>query len=198
MNKAFAVLCAAGAALLLSGCISARSYVDSALPPADKTHVPAVERSQPVQALYEFRTRGVANAGATEQTRAAVMEVLQGSGVFSAVSAEPVAAGRRLIITIDNVPITSHEDAMAKGFGTGLTFGLIGTMVTDGYVCEATYSAPAAEPVKLSYRHAIHTTIGNASGPPGLEGRTPAEAANLLVRQLTWSVLRDLGKAGRL
>ena len=52
--------------------------------------------------------------------------------------------------------------------GTGLTFGLVGNMVTDGYVYEATFNAGESKPpVKLTYRHALHTTIGNASGPPG-------------------------------
>jgi hypothetical protein len=99
---------------------------------------------------------------------------------------------------IDNVPITDHNDAMAKGFGTGLTFGLIGTMVTDGYVCDATFSSPQGEPFKVQFKHALHTTIGNASGPPGLTGQSPELAAKALVTQLVYSVLRDLSKSGRL
>jgi hypothetical protein len=126
------------------------------------------------------------------------MDTLVDSRLFSEVSATPVASGRRIVITLDNVPITSSSDAMAKGFGTGLTFGLIGTMITDGYVCEAVYSAPTGDPVTFTYRHAIHTTIGNASGPPGLAGHKPVDAGKIVAAQVTWSVLRDLSSSGRL
>lgn len=183
------------AAALLSGCISAQSYVDAALPPADKASVQAASNPQPIQVLYEFRTRGTPNAKATELTSKTVMQAVKDSGLFSEISPAPVPSGRRLVITLDNVPITSHDDAMAKGFGTGLTLGLVGSMVTDGYVCEATYSpGGSGDPVRFSYKHALHTTIGNASGPPGVVGRPPKEAIEALVAQLAWSVLRDLSR----
>lgn len=190
----FAVLAAAA----LSGCISAQSYVDSALPRAGKEDVAATASAQPIQVLYEFRTRGVPNAGATQQTSDAVLGVVRDSGLFSEVAPAPVASGRRLTITIDNVPITSKEEAMSRGFGTGLTFGLVGTMVTDGYVCEARYAIGAGEPFTLGYRHAVHTTIGNASGPPGIAAQKPIDAVKAVVSQLTWSIMRDLSRAGRL
>jgi hypothetical protein len=186
------------AALLLSGCITPMSFVDPAMPKAGKADMAAVANPRPVQALYEFRTKGTANAAATQHTSEAAMAVLKESGAFSEVSASPVAGGRRLVITIDNVPITSQSDAMAKGFGTGLTFGLIGTMVTDGYNCEVIFTGADGVATTLSYKHAIHTTIGNASGPPGVTGQKPIEAARQMVGQLVWSALRDLGKAGKL
>ena len=188
----------AAAALLLQGCISAKSFVDPVLPKASKADVAAVASPQPVQALFEFRSKGVANAAATQMLNDSVYGALRSSGIFSEVSTTPVTGGRRLVITIDNVPITNDSDAMAKGFGTGLTFGLVGTMVTDGYACEATYTGANGEASKLSYRHAIHTTIGNASGPPGIEGKTPNEAAKDVASQIAWSVVRDLSKGGKL
>jgi hypothetical protein len=187
--------CAAGA---LSGCVSIKMYVDPALAPADKQSVTAVAKPEPIQVLYEFRTKGVANATATQRTSTHVTDVLRNSGLFSEVSTSPVLNLRRLLITIDNVPITTEGEAMAKGFGVGLTFGLVGTMVTEGYICEATLSTPNAQPMSLNYRHALYATIGNASGPPGLAGHPPADAIKLLVDQLTWSVLRDVSKSGRL
>jgi hypothetical protein len=192
----FALLCVS--AILLSGCLSAKSYIDSTLPQASRQDVAAIPHPQPVQLLYEFRTRGTANARATDESSSHVYAVAGESGLFSEVSKAPVADGHRLTIVIDNVPITSEDDAKAKGFGTGLTFGLVGTMVTDGYVCEATYTAPGLEPVKLKFNHALHTTIGNASGPPGLTGLSPREASMKLVDQLAWSVMRDLSKSGKL
>ena len=53
----------AAAALLLQGCLSMKSYVDPALPKAGKADVASVANPQPVQALFEFRTRGSTSAG---------------------------------------------------------------------------------------------------------------------------------------
>jgi len=198
MRRFLQLFLVALSAVLLSGCLSAKSYIDSTLPKASREDVAKIANPQPVQLLYEFRSRGTANARATDQTASHVYAAAGESGLFSEVSKTPVANEHRLSIVIDNVPITSEDEAKAKGFGTGLTFGLVGTMVTDGYVCEATYSAPGMEPVKLKFNHALHTTIGNASGPPGLTGYSPRDASLMLVDQLTWSVLRDLSKSGKL
>jgi hypothetical protein len=182
----------------LSGCMSVKSFVDPALPMARADQVQSVASPQPIQLLYEFRTKGVPNAKATEFTSARVIEVIKQSKIFSEVSTIPVANQRRLIITLNNVPITGEGDAKAKGFGTGLTFGLVGSMVTDGYECEATFTGTGSEPVKLNFKHALHTTIGNASGPPGLVGSSQKEALNQMLEQLTWSIVRDLSKSERL
>jgi hypothetical protein len=199
MNRTIANLALpAIAAVLLSGCVSVRSYVDPALPAAGKGSIAAVSNPQPIQVLYEFRTRGNPNARATEATKARVSAVAGESGLFSEVSQTPVASGRRLTVTLDNVPITDEGDAKLKGFGTGLTFGLVGTMVTDGYVCEAVYTVPNKDPLKLEFRHALHTTIGNASGPPGLAAVSPQQGIDAIVDQLMWSILRELSKGGRL
>jgi hypothetical protein len=179
---------------MLGGCLSMNSYVDPALPAANKASVKPVSHPAPIQVLVEFRTKGVPNAGGTQRLTPVILDVAKESGLFSEVDVGPAANGRRLVITVDNVPITSESDAMTKGFGTGLTFGLVGTMVTDGYVCEAIYTAPSGAPVKFSYRHALHTTIGNASGPPGLVGKKPAEATRDIAAQLAWSILRDLSR----
>jgi hypothetical protein len=193
-RAAFALLAAA----LLSGCISAHSYVDPALPRADRQSVAAVSHPQPIQLLFEFRSRGRSNARATEATASRITAVAAQSGLFTEVSPVPVPSRRRLTIVIDNVPITSEEEAAERGFGTGLTFGLIGTMVTDGYVCEATLEEPGEAPLTLHFRHALHTTIGNASGPPGLTAVTPREGVNAVVDQLGWSIMRDLSRSARL
>lgn len=182
-------------AVALGGCLSTKSYIDPALSPADKLSVKPIAHPAPIQVLFEFRTRGTPNAGGTTRLSPFVNGVMNESGLFTEVSNTPVISGRRLVMTMDNVPITT--DAMAKGFGTGLTFGLVGTMVTDGYVMEATYTSLTGTPIKLTYHHAMHTTIGNASGPPGLVGKPPANAINDITTQLAWSVLRDLSRDER-
>jgi len=180
-------------AALLGGCISPQSYIDPALPNLRATDIPPAASPKPVQLLYEFRTKGVANARATERSKPIVMETMTKSGLFSSVSETPVADGATLTMVIDNIALT--DDAAGKGFRTGLTFGLVGNMVTDGYVCTATYSA-GGKTASTTVKHAMHTTVGNASGPPGVEAMKPAEAVPILIRQIALNALQGLRKEG--
>ncbi|AWV07583.1 hypothetical protein [Marilutibacter maris] len=176
----------------LSGCLSMKSYVDPALPVVTKADLPAVERPQPAQVLFEFRTKGNPNAKATETMRPRVLSAITESGMFSSVSTTPdgMQAGV-LKVVIDNVPIT--DNAAAKGFGTGLTFGLIGSMASDGYVCQATYTMNDRT-TETVVRHAMHTTVGNHSGPEGLRPMQMQEAVNTVVDQLVLNALNNLSK----
>ena len=197
MKRILRLLVLVSASLLLSGCLAPKMYVDRTLPPASKADLAAIAAPQPVQFLYEFQTRNSANARATESTRERALNVVKDSELFSAVSGEPQANQRRLTVVINNVPIT--QDAAAKGVGVGLTFGLVGTVVTDGYECKAVLSIPGAEPMTLQYKHAIHTSIGNTAPPPGLTPEpSPQDAVTKLINQLMWSIMRDLSKSSLL
>ena len=182
--------------LLLSGCISATSYVDPALPPVSLAEVTPPANPRPVQLLFEFRTRGSPNFTATDLVRPRVIAALSESRCFSSVTVTPQQGARLLSISIDNIVLT--DDLEAKAFGTGLTFGLAGTMVTDGYVMEASLGGPGEAPANRTYRHALHTAIGNAPAPPGLAPMTPQEAVNRIIDQLVLSMLRDMARDGRL
>lgn len=176
------------ACLAMTGCLSAKMYVDPALPKVAKVDLVQAAQPQPVQVLFEFRTKGNANARATEQIRPRVVAVAAESGLFSNVASTGNGGGV-LKLVIDNVPITNN--AAAKGFGTGLTMGLVGSLVTDGYICTATYSRNGVT-TEATARHALHTTIGNHAGPPGLAAMDPQTAVNQVMDQLTWNVLKQL------
>jgi len=198
MKRVLHLLVLASACLFLSGCLVPKMYVDQTLPLASKADLAATSAPlQPIQFVYEFQTRGSANARATENTRERALGAVKDSGLFSAVSGEPQANQRRLTVVINNVPIT--QDAASKGFGVGLTFGLAGTVVTDGYDCKAVLTIPGAEPVTLQYKHAVHTSIGNTAPPPGLTPEPSIQdAVTKLINQLMWSILRDLSKSNLL
>ena len=181
-------------AVLLSGCISPQSYIDTALPVLRVEDVQSVASPRPVQLLVEFRTKGSPNSRATEFAKPIVLKTVRETGLFSSVSEAPVGDGRTLTIMIDNVPLT--DGTAAKGFGVGLTFGLVGTMVTDGYVCTATYLSPGRSANSKTVKHALHTTIGNADGPPGVTGMKPGEAIPKLIEQMTLNALQALRKDG--
>ncbi len=194
-----AITCIAAFSLLGSGCMSVKQYVDPALPKVAFTELKPVDNKQSVQVLFEFRTKGTPNASATNFVKPFVLDTLKKSNLFSDVVTAPAAADSKLFITIENVVV--DKDAFAKGFGTGLTLGLAGTMVTDGYIMNADFSAPGKTEVKRSYKHAMHSTIGNADGPPGLTP-VPKEPKGEAIRQITeglvLNLLNDMSKAGEL
>ena len=148
----------------LGACIGP-SYVDNTLPDIAPGHYQAVANPKPVQLLYDFQTKGASNSTARDQTKAIVEDTLKESMIFSPVSTDPQANGAIVQVTINNVPLS--DDAFAKGFAVGLTFGLAGTNVGDGYVCTVQYSSGAgATPITKDARDAIYTSLGATAGVP--------------------------------
>ncbi|MCW8880960.1 MAG: hypothetical protein OQL17_00535 [Sedimenticola sp.] len=177
---------------IITGC--ANMYVDDSTKEISASEFKKPDPLRPVQALFEFQTKGVANAQATDYLKAQVLEQIKSSGLFSEVSDGPVTGGALLSITLNNIPIT--DDAFSKGFVTGFTFGLAGSQVTDGYVCTARYMTDTSSPaIEKKARHAIHTTMGNTTPP---ENATKAEnievAITTMTRQIMSNVLHDLSQ----
>jgi len=178
-------------AVALTGCLSMNSYVDPALPVVGKADIAAPANPRPVQVAFEFRSKGSANAAATAELQPRVVAVAAESGLFSSVSRDAAGPGAGLLtVVIDNVPLAG-ENAAAEGFGTGLTFGLAGSMVTDVYVATVTYNR-GGETTSVDVRHALHSTIGNKAGPEGLTAVTPLEAVHQVIDQIVWNSLDEL------
>jgi hypothetical protein len=174
----------------LTGCSS--FYVDGMTKEIPASQYRSLEPVRPVQVLFEFQTNGVANATATDFLKKSVIEQINTSGLFSAASEDPVTGGALLGITMNNVAVT--DEAFNKGFITGLTFGLAGSQVTDGYVCTASYSdGSTVQPIVKQARHAIHTTVGASEAPANsVKAAGPDEAVRLMTRQIISNVLNDL------
>lgn len=186
-------LALAATAALLSGCLTTKSYVDTALPVVGKADIVAPATPRPVQVAFEFRSKGAVNASATSQIKPRIIAVASESGLFSAVTANASdsADAGLLSVVIDNVPIT--DNAAAKGFGTGLTFGAVGTMVTDGYVATAKYQRNGVT-TEATAKHALHTTIGNKAGPEGIPPMTMQQGAETVMDQLMWNLIKQLAE----
>ncbi len=177
-------------ALLTSGC--ATMYVDNGLKNVARSDFMASPQPRPVQLLFAFQTKGAANARATTQLSEQVTKTVTESGLFSSVSTAPVEGGALLSVTINNIPVT--DDAFSKGFATGLTFGLAGSQVTDGYLCTIDYQAASGRPMlQAKVRHAIHTTLGAKKAPAnGVKAKSIAEAVNTMTSQIVGNGLKDL------
>ena len=175
---------------ILAGCASV--YVDSNTKEIDASQFKKPNSTHAVQFLFEFQTNGVPNDFATHKLRPLVVDQIQTSGLFSSVSEDPVSTGALLGVVVNNVPLT--DDVMSKGFVTGLTLGVVGSSVSDGYICTARYWANAnSAPITKQARHAIHTSLGTGSPPEGaVKAASNDEAVSLMLHQVISNVLNDL------
>lgn len=192
----FASLSRAGAAFCLAAVVSgcASVYVDGATKEVPTAQFKKPAQLAPVQLLFDFQTKGVVNAQASALLRAKVVDHVKGSGLFASVSDQPSTGSGLLSITLNNVPLT--DDVFARGFVTGLTFGLAGSQVSDGYVCTAKFTPlSGAPPVIKTARHAIHTTMGAAAAPgDSIKAAGMEDAAYTMTRQILSQVLNELSK----
>lgn len=178
---------------VLTGC--ANFYVDSNTKDVETSQFRKTEPPHPVQLLFEFQTKGVANATATALLRPRVFETVKATAVFTDVVETPVVEGALLSISLNNVQLT--DDAYSKGFVTGLTLGLAGSQVSDGYVCTINYLPPGAPtPISRKARHAIHTTIGASAAPAnGVQAASAEEAIHTVTRQVVSNALSSVTQA---
>lgn len=176
--------------LILTGCAS--MYVDGTTKEISATQFKKPEPMHSVMLVFEFQTKGVANSRATDFLRDRVLKQVKESSLFSEVSLTPVAENRVLSIVLNNVVLT--DDVFTKGFVTGLTFGLAGSSVSDGYICTARYLSGDEQPeIVKQARHAIHTTMGAKEAPGNATKAANAEeAVTLMTHQILSNVLNDL------
>ena len=90
-------------------------------------------------------------------------------------------------------------DAVRKGFGTGLTFGLAGNTVQDNYEVSCSYLDRNKVLHTENYQHAIASTVGNASPPAGMLAHPNLNAAfSSVMDDVVINCLGDLQKTGYL
>jgi len=180
----------------LGGCVT--PYVDTSLKdltPADKVQVAS---PQPVQLVFEFQTKGTANSQVTDLLKPIVLTAVKDSGAFSQISDLPPANGALLHITLDNVELNdTANDAYAKGTITGLTFGLVGNTVGDGYICTVDYLAGSNAPkLTKTLRDAIYTSIGATTTKPehAQQMKSLKEAGEYMTRVVVENGINELAK----
>jgi hypothetical protein len=179
-------------AAAMTGCASV--YVDGAVKEVPSAQFIKPAKVAPVQLFFEFQTKGVANARATELLKTRVVDQVKASGLFDSVSDQSTATAGTLSLTLNNVPLS--DDAFSKGFVTGLTFGLAGSQVSDGYLCTLKFTPASGQaPLVKSARHAIHTTMGAAPTPGNaVKAAGFEDAAFTMTRQVLSQLLDDLSK----
>lgn len=185
-------LAALAVASLLSGCLSTKSYVDPKLHDLSWTAVRAPAQVHAVGLEVQFFRNGERMARVDKHARGAVERALQKSGV---VSLQASGAPAKLQVSVNNV--ADIGDAMKKGFGTGLTFGAKGSVVTDGYEITVRYERDG-QVVEKRYQHALHTTVGNADPVTPATPMTPVQGFDAIVEDALMHFLRDAQADGLL
>lgn len=178
------------ASVFLTGCASV--YVDTATKEVPEADIRRPAAALPATLVFDFQTNGAPNARATQLLKDQVAAQVQKTGIFEIAKGEAAGKTALLTITLNNILIT--KDAAQQGFVTGLTFGLAGSAVTDGYICTVTYvPADGGATVVSTARHAIHTTMGNASAPANaVKSASIEEGVRTMTRQIVANALRDL------
>jgi len=185
---------ALSAILLLDGCTS--SYVDPVYKDVTMADLKAPQQRYRIRLTTEFQTNGSPNSYANRLFRQRVEEALNKTGVVQIVADNDSGPAAGMHLVMNNVG--NLGDAAAKGFGTGLTFGLVGSLVTDGYEFLASYTPTGGSAISRNYKHAIHTTIGNAEGPSDLPPLSVDAAFERVVSDLVMVFVRDLQQQGLL
>jgi hypothetical protein len=176
------------ALLTFTGCLAPKSFLEPKYRGIGYQDLKVPVAPIPIELTVIGQTNGDPNPRAALYWRRQVIRVLSASRVFSFPAAPGATA--KLTVTFNNVG--SRSGAAGKGFVTGLTFGAVGSLVTDGYLMTVEYSLPGQPTLTRTYQHAIYTTIGNATPPPGIEPVSLAEAPSLVAEDMLLHFVKDL------
>lgn len=176
------IIAIAFSALSVTGCISVKSYVDPQYSDLSFESV-SVAPETAFNVSTEMLTNGKPNERGSKYLAEATEKLFAKAGVSN------LPEATSLKITCNN--IADMGDAAAAGFGTGLTFGLAGSSVTDGYEFTFTLTEDGKE-TSTVYKHAMHTTMGNATAPiSNVEAVTPQAAFDAIFEDVFLKFLQD-------
>ena len=155
----FGVICLT---LLMGACAPrVTSYYDPSYQIATYSSVKPLQNPIPAHVSLEFQTNGKRNQEATQVVYEKIIRVLRASRVFEPAKDSNSNLPRLEFIMND---IFDKSAAYAKGFGTGMTFGAVGSTVVDKYEFSAKYIPVNGSPFISHGKDAIHTVIGNKIG----------------------------------
>lgn len=173
--------------VLLSGCMMPHSYVDPTYSKINYDDITRRLEPYRLEIITEFQRNGEHYPKGDKLLKSHVDRIVRATSF-----AIPVTENAEGVLKIVVNNFGDKGEATAKGLGTGLTLGLIGSTVTDYYEMQAEFSLHGRTVMENSYQHAIFTTIGNKSGPPGLEPKTTMEAFDDVLEDLILRLINDI------
>ncbi len=180
----------------LSGCgMIQHSYVAPTVTEIDPSLLQRPKSPHKIRFTFEFQRNGEYRQDVTANVSKSARAKLELTGIVKIVE-ENSSHLPHLKIIMNNVAAIGK--AFGKGFVAGLSFGLAGQTVTDGYEFTAAYQIADKSPFLKSYKHAIYTTQGIKEGPPSLEPMNIHQAFDKVLEELLILMLSDLQRAGYL
>ena len=177
---------------LTSGCLAPRSFPDPSIPMTGYTAVERQASPIPLRVSIVFERRGEHFPRADAILQGVAERTLRGSGTILPDASAP----GEIKVIVNNTG--DLGDAAIKGFGTGLTFGLVGTTVTDNYEMSVTITDKGQTITRTGIRHAIRSAIGNTSLPDGVQPVSATVAFDRVVESMLLGALADMQRSGQL
>jgi uncharacterized lipoprotein YajG len=180
--------------IVLTGCISPKTYVNPNFGKTSYNDIKSVANRYNAEVQVEFQRNGKSLPAVNDEVRNHVERTLRATGVIVPSLDESAYS---IKVTVNN--IADMSDAAAKGFGTGLTFGAVGTTVVDYYEVEIVYTDNKGNNLSKNYKHALHTTIGNEDAPfMNVAPTTTADAFGTVVEEVLLNFIADMQRDGKL
>jgi len=176
-----------------SGCISQKSYLDPSYPKISYDDIKKRQTPLRLKLVAEFQRNGEHKPNVDSVIQDKAERILRASGV---IVPAPDSGEGSINIVLNN--ISDMGGAMSKGFGTGLTFGLVGNTVADAYEMTISITINGKTIERTALKHAIYTAIGNTSTPNDVEILSLSTAVDQVLEQLILRGLRDMQDAQEL
>jgi hypothetical protein len=177
----------------ISGCMSVKSFVDPIYPKISYDQITRLQSPLRLNLVVEFQRNGEHLPNVDQILRDNAERILRASGVIVPASDE---GEDQIKVVVNNIADSSI--ATAKGFGTGLTLGLVGSTVVDAYEMSVVITVNGKTVERAAIKHALHSAIGNTATPEGLETMPPNMAFERVLEQMLLRVLHDIQKEGEL
>ena len=179
--------------ITLAGCSSPKSFIDPSV--AKLSYDDVKRRAEPLKLklVVEFQRNGEHLPKVDSTLRDNAERVLRGTGVIVASDDHPVG---EIKVVVNN--IADMAAARAKGFGTGLTFGLAGSTVTDAYEMSISITENGKTVSRSGIKHSLFTIIGRGNVPEGSETIPPNVAFERVLEQMILRALHDMQSTGEL
>jgi len=177
----------------ITGCSSPKSFVDPSIPKVSYDDVKRRAEPLKLKLVVEFQRNGEHLPKVDSTLRDNTERVLRGTGVI--VAANDQTAGE-IKIVVNN--IADLASARAKGFGTGLTFGLASSTVTDAYEMALTITINGKTISRSAVKHSLFTIIGHGKVPEGVESIPANVAFERVLEQMILRVLHEMQSTGEL
>jgi hypothetical protein len=178
------------------GCMSIKSYYPIYEHPKHTlSSLKPLPVKPTIEFTFDFQTNGVSASGVTNKWSPYFVQVLEGTKLFSRINPKGTPSDYTLYIQMNNV-CDSLGGAYAQGFMSGLTFGTVGTKVTDNYVVKAHLQNNAGQTVKKEYSYGLVSTSGLIKGDVknATEYKTLDEAFKEIIDQIVYHWLLDMEK----